>query len=125
MRIEERNTFLNYIFGGCEINLAVAIDFTLSNGDPRARNSLHNAELAKNQYYQALRSVGDILQFYDADKQFPTFGFGGKLHLGVKYEATATQEVSHCFACNGNIFDPECDGLDGVLEAYSNSLKHV
>jgi vacuolar-type H+-ATPase subunit F/Vma7 len=32
---------------------------------------------------------------------------------------------SHCFALNGNIFDPECDGLEGILEAYQNSLKHV
>jgi len=33
--------------------------------------------------------------------------------------------VSHCFALNGNICDPECDGLDGVLEAYKKALKHV
>lgn len=26
---------------------------------------------------------------------------------------------------NGNICDPECEGLDGVLEAYQKSLKHV
>jgi hypothetical protein len=29
------------------------------------------------------------------------------------------------FALNGNICDPECDGLDGVLEAYKNSLNNV
>ena len=33
--------------------------------------------------------------------------------------------ASHCFALNGNIFDPECEGLDGILSAYQNSLKHV
>ena len=33
--------------------------------------------------------------------------------------------MSHCFALNGNIFDPECEGLDGVLDAYKNALKHV
>jgi len=26
---------------------------------------------------------------------------------------------------NGNIFDPECDGLDGVLAAYKKSLDNV
>ena len=31
--------------------------------------------------------------------------------------------TSHCFALNGNIFDPECDGLEGVLEAYINARK--
>jgi hypothetical protein len=33
--------------------------------------------------------------------------------------------ASHCFALNGNIFDPECEGLEGILKAYQNSLKHV
>ena len=33
--------------------------------------------------------------------------------------------TSHCFALNGNIFDPECDGLDGVLEAYKNAIKNL
>ena len=32
---------------------------------------------------------------------------------------------SHCFALNGNICDPECDGLEGVIDAYQNSLKKV
>jgi len=33
--------------------------------------------------------------------------------------------VSHCFALNGNIFDPECPGIDGVLKTYQNALHHV
>ena len=35
-KLTDRVTFLDYIFGGCEINVHVAIDFTLSNGDPRS-----------------------------------------------------------------------------------------
>ena len=38
---EERVTFLDYIFGGCEIGVHVAIDFTLSNGEPAKPESLH------------------------------------------------------------------------------------
>ena len=34
-------SFLDYIQGGCEINLAVAIDYTASNGNPRYPASLH------------------------------------------------------------------------------------
>jgi len=34
-------TFTEYIAGGCEINLSVAIDFTGSNGDPRQPGTLH------------------------------------------------------------------------------------
>ena len=61
-----------------------------------------------------MKSVGDILQYYDTDKQFPLFGFGAKLPTNSRGSAGA----SHCFALNGNIFDPECDGIDGVLETY-------
>lgn len=41
LEIKKRNSFLEYIFGGCEINLAIAVDFTLSNGEPSNPNSLH------------------------------------------------------------------------------------
>lgn len=64
----KRNTFLEYIFGGCEIQLSVAIDFTLSNGHPSERDSLHYLDLNKNEYLNAIRSVGNILQYYDSDK---------------------------------------------------------
>ena len=112
---------MEYIFGGCELNLAIAIDFTLSNGDPADRDSLHTKNLNNNQYYQALKSVGDILQYYDTDKQFPLFGFGARLPTNKRGSGAA----SHCFALNGNIFKPECNTLQGVLNAYYESLKKV
>lgn len=45
-KFEKRKTvnFLEYVFGGCEINLSVAIDFTASNGKPTERDSLHNLD---------------------------------------------------------------------------------
>ena len=48
--IERRHSFLEYIFGGCEINLSVGIDFTLSNGPPTDKDSLHYFDPRKNQY---------------------------------------------------------------------------
>ena len=62
-KFEVRRTvnFLEYVFGGCEINLNIAIDFTLSNGPPHAFDSLHNRDPNKNEYLQALRAVGNIL----------------------------------------------------------------
>jgi len=39
--VEKVNSFLEYVFAGCQIDLSIAIDFTLSNGDPRQQNSLH------------------------------------------------------------------------------------
>ena len=34
-------SFLEYVFGGCDINLTLAIDFTASNKEPKDRDSLH------------------------------------------------------------------------------------
>jgi vacuolar-type H+-ATPase subunit F/Vma7 len=31
--------------------------------------------------------------------------------------------ASHCFALNGNIFEPECNGLEGVLKCYRNAIN--
>jgi hypothetical protein len=70
--------FLEYVFGGCEINLNIAIDFTLSNGDPRqTADSLHSNDPRRNEYLKAIKAVGEILQYYDSDKEIPLYGFGG------------------------------------------------
>merc|ERR1719443_2241450 len=37
----ERPEFIDYLTGGCQISLAVAIDFTASNGDPRVPGTPH------------------------------------------------------------------------------------
>jgi hypothetical protein len=41
IKITEKVSFLDYIFGGCEIGVHVGIDYTLSNGYPTDPNSLH------------------------------------------------------------------------------------
>ena len=106
------------MFGGCNINLSIAIDFTLSNGETSDPASLHNQNLQKNEYLQALTAVGDILQYYDSDKEIPVYGFGASI--------PPTQgRGSHCFALNGDIFKPECNGLDGVINAYKQTLNKV
>ena len=111
LKVERTHSFLEYVFGGCEVDLTIAVDFTLSNGDPRSRDSLHFFDPAKNQYLQAIQSVGSILQFYNTDKQIQLYGFGGAV-------APYYNRASHCFAMNGNIFNPRVDGLGGVTFAY-------
>jgi len=32
---------------------------------------------------------------------------------------------THCFALNGDILHPECDGLDEVIAAYKHTLHNV
>lgn len=118
LRVARRYTFLEYVFGGCEINLSIAVDFTLSNGPPNDKDSLHYFDMNKNEYLQAITQVGSILQYYDSDKKIPFFGFGAKI-------PPVEHRASHCFAVNGDIFDPECDGLDGVIDAYKHALQKV
>ena len=44
------------------------------------------------------------------------YGFGGKL---------PNVQVSHCFALNGNSVNPNCTGIEGVLQAYRQALNNV
>uniref|UniRef100_A0A8C8IYX9 Copine VIII n=1 Tax=Oncorhynchus tshawytscha TaxID=74940 RepID=A0A8C8IYX9_ONCTS len=101
-----------------EINFTVAIDFTASNGNPSQPTSLHYmSPYQLNAYAMALRAVGEIIQDYDSDKMFPALGFGAKLPPDGR--------VSHEFALNGNPQNPYCSGIEGVMEAYYQSLKSV
>nr|XP_061809104.1 copine-8-like isoform X2 [Nerophis lumbriciformis] len=111
-------TFLDYIKGGTQINFTVAIDFTASNGNPAQPTSLHYmSPYQLNTYAMALKAVGEIIQDYDSDKMFPALGFGAKLPPDGR--------ISHEFALNGNPQNPYCTGIDGVMEAYYQSLKSV
>ncbi|XP_070785313.1 copine-8 [Enoplosus armatus] len=111
-------TFLDYIKGGTQINFTVAIDFTASNGNPAQPTSLHYmSPYQLNAYAMALKAVGEIIQDYDSDKMFPALGFGAKLPPDGR--------VSHEFALNGNPQNPYCTGIEGVMEAYYQSLKSV
>lgn len=107
-----RPTFTDYVRGGCEINLCVAIDFTGSNGDPRKPGTLHyiNPDGQLNDYERAIKSVSSVLAKYDQDQKFPVVGFGAK-YGGV---------VRHCFQCGPQ---EEVHGVDGILAAYRQTFK--
>uniref|UniRef100_A0A8D3DB84 Copine Vb n=1 Tax=Scophthalmus maximus TaxID=52904 RepID=A0A8D3DB84_SCOMX len=101
-----------------QINFTVAIDFTASNGNPSQSTSLHYMNPYQlNAYAMALKAVGEIIQDYDSDKMFPALGFGAKLPPDGR--------VSHEFPLNGNMENPYCNGIEGILEAYHQSLKTV
>ena len=68
------------------------------------------SQVGKNQYLQAITGVGQVLENYDSDKKFSVLGFGATV-------PGLMQATSHCFAVNGNIFKPEVDTLNGVLES--------
>lgn len=103
----DKAEFIDYLSGGLEMNLSIAIDFTGSNGDPRIPGSLHyfhqNGEL--NDYEKAITAVGSVIARYDTDQRFPVLGFGAKFN-GV---------IKHCFQVGAS---SELVGLRGVLEGY-------
>uniref|UniRef100_A0A5B7AWH5 Protein BONZAI 3 n=1 Tax=Davidia involucrata TaxID=16924 RepID=A0A5B7AWH5_DAVIN len=111
-------SFLDYISSGFELNFMVAVDFTASNGNPRNQDSLHYIDPSGrlNSYQQAIMEVGEVIQFYDSDKRFPAWGFGGKTYNG---------SVSHCFNLNGNASGFEVEGVEGIMAAYASALHNV
>jgi copine 1/2/3 len=103
--------FVDYVSGGCELNVVVAIDFTGSNGDPRKPGTLHHLDAnSMNPYEKAISAIVTILAKYDSDQKFPVLGFGAKYH----------GQINHCFQCGPT---DEAVGVQGVLNAYDSVFK--
>eukprot|EP01126_Amoeba_proteus_P004273 TRINITY_DN1143_c0_g2_i12.p1 TRINITY_DN1143_c0_g2~~TRINITY_DN1143_c0_g2_i12.p1 ORF type:complete len:846 (-),score=168.77 TRINITY_DN1143_c0_g2_i12:199-2736(-) len=113
----KQSSFLEYILGGCQINLVIGIDFTASNGHPSQPSSLHYHGNARNEYVQAITSVCEVLAAYDSDLLFPVFGFGAKI--------PPHNHVSHCFPLTWDPNRPEVHMVSGILNAYREALSRV
>ncbi|XVE90162.1 hypothetical protein DITRI_Ditri20bG0055900 [Diplodiscus trichospermus] len=113
---EEQFSFLDYISSGFELNFMVAVDFTASNGNPQNRDSLHFIDPSGqlNSYQRAIMEIGEVIQFYDSDRRFPAWGFGGRTYDGT---------LSHCFNLNGNA--NEVEEVRGIMAAYASALHNV
>ena len=128
--------FIDFLSGGLEMRMFVAVDFTASNGMPGDPRSLHHmrpgyfneykpekkyfvtsicAQTGPNRYQQAIATIGDILQSYDSSKLFAAYGFGGLVH----------KVTSHCFALNGVPESPCVQRVQGILDAYEKALLNV
>ena len=110
----DKPEFIDYLTGGCQISLAVAIDFTASNGDPRQEGTPHyfHPPVSKewNDYEKAIFAVGSILAKYDSDQRFPVWGFGAKYNNVVR----------HCFQCGTEV---EVEGVQGIMDAYRGVFR--
>ncbi|VDL81179.1 unnamed protein product [Nippostrongylus brasiliensis] len=117
IRIIKQHSFLDYISGGTQLDFAVAVDFTASNGAVHKPTSLHCINPTQpNQYEIAIRAIIDICQHYNNSKLFDAFGFGAI----VPPDAC----VSPVFSLNGDA-NPAVVGLPGVMEAYRYTLNRV
>lgn len=68
-----------------------------------------------NQYFRAIYETTSILQSYDADQQFPVFGFGGQVG----------GHVNHCFPLTFNPMQPNVQGVAGISQIYAEALTKV
>ena len=89
IEIQEKTTFLDYIFGGCEVVLNIAVDFAESEYQEKHAD-----------YINAMTQIGSLLEHYDSDRYIGLYGFNGKLPGNDIYS-------SKCFALNGKFYDPE------------------
>lgn len=97
-QIIKKPSFLDYLRGGLQLNMMVAIDFTGSNGSPKFPNSLHFMNPnSPNQYQLAISFISQILLSYDADKRIAAFGFGAK----TLFPTLKGNAVNHCFPLSG------------------------
>lgn len=113
--ISQKPTFVDYIDGGCQLNLMVAIDFTATNGNPAEPGTLHYIDPygQLNEYEKAFTAIGSIIAKYDSNQRFPVWGFGAKVN-GV---------TSHLFQVSST---PEVIGVQGILESYRNCFpSHI
>lgn len=107
--ILNRPNMVDYITGGCEISLMVAVDFTISNGPPYESSSLHfRSGKSRNEYQQAISKIGGIVENYASNKAFPIWGFGAKINH-VKQD---------CLRLRGS-----GAGVQGLLDAYDKAFE--
>ena len=114
---QSKKTFMEYLKEGLNLNLNIAIDYTLSNEEPNNPNSLHYLYGNEpNDYEKAIFSCGTIVGYYDRDQIFPCYGFGG-IPKGQK-------NVSHCFNINFKE-SPDIYLIDNVIKAYKESFNKI
>uniref|UniRef100_A0A3Q2TJ41 Copine family member 9 n=1 Tax=Fundulus heteroclitus TaxID=8078 RepID=A0A3Q2TJ41_FUNHE len=109
---------LNPVWQSFTIPVRALCNVYFIDGNPSQPTSLHYmSPYQMNTYAMALKAVGEIIQDYDSDKLFPAYGFGAKLPPDGK--------ISHAFPLNSNTENPNCEGIEGVLEAYFHTLRTV
>jgi len=117
LSFSEFNNFFSLLKKGLQLNLMVAIDFTMSNLDSLNPGSLHYTEGSEpNQYEKTLRALGSVIADYDHDKKFPLLGFGGI--------PEGRDDVEHCFPLT---YDPNpcVSSIEEMVDVYKSALKRT
>ncbi|KAJ3426976.1 copine [Anaeramoeba flamelloides] len=117
---KQTHSLLDFLSANIDLSIAIGVDFTISNGRPIFPKSLHYHNPPNyNQYEQTIVTLCEVLNQYTKTDKIAAFGFGAKIQTQKSIIA------SDLFPLNGNIYDPECDGIKGVLSAYTTALNFV
>ena len=112
-----RLSTVNYLQSGIRMNLIPAIDYSGSNGDPTCSYSLHYSRgTTPNRYQQCLLAVGSILCPLDTDQEFEPLLFGADVTCCT---------TSMCYPLTLSKSNPTVHGLDGIMQAYKDSVESV
>ena len=146
-------TFVDYLRGGTQLSVFIAIDFTSSNKDPWDAEYLHHkGKKHSNPYSEAISAICPIVLNYDFDQLVSIFGFGGKPlwrepSQMTEYAADEDNPVgifcapginrlcwwsfpeeittSHCFPLAKDEGSEEVEGTQGILKTYWKSLDQI
>ncbi|ESO94863.1 hypothetical protein LOTGIDRAFT_161113 [Lottia gigantea] len=114
-RVEMNYSLLDYIRGGCQLRLVLALDFTASNGNISDSLSLHNTtDLRSNQYLNAIESLGAMIARYDVEQRICVLGFGAK--------KSSSKKPSHCFSLADQGTDIWIKGIREVINVYKSII---
>ena len=116
-KIVETSSFINFLESGLELNFHCAVDFTGSNGDPKSPQSLHYQNNGRTQYSDAVYSVGQVVEAYDFDKKFGSYGFGGFINK--------TKTTEHVFPLDQRTGNYEIPGISNIINSYFESFAYL
>jgi len=102
-------SMLQFISGGCRMDLMFAIDCTKTNGDWREEESQHfHSSTWLNDYQAAIHKIATIYGAFDGEKDYAMWGYGAKIN---------GQQVQQPF-----LMGEKLKNADALIEAYDRNF---
>lgn len=123
-------SMIAYLNGGCEIDVAIAVDYSLENGpyisdDATGHGFMYDlhrrTEHDLNDYQATIRAIGSTIGPYTKQEHFDMVGFGASIKTkrqpnGINYDAS--RKPFFPIAYNAR-------GVNGLLKAYSEIFDNT
>jgi hypothetical protein len=101
-------SMLQYLSGGCSLDLMVGIDCTIANGEWGSEKNLHySSSHWLNDYQAGIMQLGTIAEHFARGKHSSVWGFGAKIG----------EEFAQCYCMRDKI----CGGKE-LLKAYDDNI---